>query len=50
MAGCVLMGVTRRSNKPSSDCRCVVGATRNVSVVAVFELLFNEIGSKTNSC
>ena len=50
MAGCVLMEVTRRSNRPSSDCHCVVGATRNVSVVAVFELLFNDIGSKTNSC
>ena len=27
----------------------MVGATRNASVVAVFELLFNDIGSKTNS-
>ena len=50
MVGCLLMEVTRRSNKPPSDCHCVVGATCNVSVVALFELLFNEIGSKTNSC
>ena len=28
---------------------CVVGATRNASVVAEFERLFNEIGYKTNS-
>ena len=52
MAGYVRLEVTRRSSNPSSECRMVLEEILSMPVrwqsKNEFELLFNEIGYKSN--